>query len=134
MGMGESMDSIDDAGVARVGDSGDLLRRARDAADRRQDPDFVARTDPAVCAAITRERERVRVDRRSGWSRLVAIAQRSFERGGEIVDVHVASRAHRRGDGTDRPAIFVDYVARSQVAKRYFMTLCDRLEDFDIIH
>ena len=42
-------------GVAGVGDGGDLLGGAGDAADRRQDPDLVARADAAVGAAIAVE-------------------------------------------------------------------------------
>ena len=54
-GWREGVDAVDRAGVAGMGDGGDPLGGAGDAADRRQDPDLVARADPAVGAAIALE-------------------------------------------------------------------------------
>ena len=70
-----------DPGVAGMGDCGDAVGGARDAADGRQDPDLVARADPAVGAAIALEPgRRVRGPRRRGVGRVAIGARRRSSR------------------------------------------------------
>jgi hypothetical protein len=103
--MGEGVDSVDRFGVARSGDGGDLLGGPGDAADGGQDPDLVARSDPAVGAAIALEGQGGGFGHRVGRCRgggLVAVGERTAERGCEVVDVDVFAGADHLGEGADR--------------------------------
>src|SRR3954467_10560179 len=83
--MGEGVDAVDRLGVTGMGDGGDLLRGAADAADRGQNPDLVARADAAVRAAVAEEAGRLRIAERLRRRRLVRIALDALKQGGEIV-------------------------------------------------
>ena len=110
--MGEGVHAIDRATVPGIGGRGDLLRGAGDAADRRQHPDFIARADPAVGAAIALERGRPRLRQRLGRRRAPAIAFDSAEQRLEIVRMDMLARRNSPRGAADRPAELAHRLAR----------------------
>ena len=116
--MAERIDAVDGAGVAEMGDPRDPLGGAGDAADRRQDPDLVARSHPPVGAAIAVEPGRLVARKRRDRRGLERITLDALQLRLEIVAVDMLARSDRRGQPPDRPAIFAQPRPRCEVADR----------------
>ena len=116
--MRERVDSVDDASEALVRRAGDLFGCPVDAADRVDDPDFVARADTAVSPLEALPRALRRRWRRRARERLVGIVERALELRLEVVRVDPSTRVDLRRDSADRPSVLVDDVTNPQRMQR----------------
>src|SRR3546814_2140590 len=106
-GVLERMNPVDAPGMAFAADPRDARGEIADAADGRQDPDFVARADAAVGADIARKGPRRRAGGRcTGGGRRVTIVAVAAQRGRQIVAVHMLAGRDVGGRGADWTAIF----------------------------
>ena len=108
MRVGEGVDAVDRVSDARGGLGCDPLGGTRDAADRRQDPDLVARADAAVGADIAFERCRGGARDGCRIDRIEAVGERAFEAGLQIVRMDVRAGRDSLRRGADREAVFKD--------------------------
>src|SRR3546814_16859853 len=98
---------LDAPRMALARDPRDARGEVADAADGRQDPDFVARPDAAVGTEIARKGPGGSGDGRcTGGGRRVTIVAVAAQRGRQIVAVDMLAGCDFGGRGADRKAIF----------------------------
>jgi hypothetical protein len=126
--MDEGVNAVDAAGMAARGPLGDLLGGAGDTSDGREDPDFVARADAAVHAAIAFE-----VCFTAGADgmgmRAVEILAGALQRGREILAVDVFARRDRALGSANRKAEFQHRLAGGNRCQRHLVAALYRLRD-----
>ena len=121
-GVGQRIDPVDAALELPVGGRRDLLGGAGDAADGAEDPDLVARADPAVGAAVALE-GRVRWRGQGlGRRRIVGVGLEPREIGRHVVTVHVLARRDVGGRVADGPAVFQHRLAGRDGPQRDLVT------------
>lgn len=126
MRMGESKDSVDTSGVAVVRNAGNPLGNAGNAANGRQNPDFVTRADLSVRPAITEEL--CRFDALEGrLSRLELIAFHAAQQRFKIMRVDMAACLDPGQGPADGSAIFADWRVALDVRQCQLVAFRDRV-------
>jgi len=115
--VAECEDAIDRLAVTGVGDGGDPLGGAGDAADRGQNPDFVARADAAVGPTIALEARDLVLGKGRGGHGHVGIAFDAGQQGLQIVAVDMSTGRDVLRQPPDRPAIFAHDPAGFEIAQ-----------------
>lgn len=106
--MREGVHPIDATGKTRIGDTGNALCRAANAADGAENPDLIAGTDASVRASIAHERCHCRRCCRGARHGFVAIFVQPCQACDYVVRMYVRAACDIAQRATDRPAVLAD--------------------------